>query len=459
MIMPPHFSINYGVPLDPKATPNLHLYWPFWTNMAAPLVDMVGQVKIELEGVTLVSGLPQLYDDLSEVIANAARSPFDGFGTGHQSQAFAFIMNRIGRPAYTPASYRASYVNQSLEPNFAVQFAQIQATDYPGGAAFGPDEFDHVKTTLLQELSSVTEVWGYFESAKSNLPFVSQQFSLAAGNVYATAMASAVARDMDTSSKSSMDIGAAVNIVASLASLVPEYGKAVAAATKGSWAVISWFLPTPDANPSFDTTLQVEATAGTLAAAANAVTVGMISKLQNSISIILRDAGLLNTVGTRISQGLTFEFGIDLDPSKNPDLKNLDAVYAAAMMLMTQTLVCAAFPLYGIYCNALGGYAFPCNLVAADAFFGRVESQVTAFQPDPLNPGYAWWGGGIIVGTRNPHGHNGYPTYTSLPSTFAALINNAAAALHLPKITQKEIFTTWPFRKQITPAPPLPKPP
>ena len=441
-ILTPAFSLNVGVPVASN-TPNLGLYWPFWTNQEQPLIDKVAKTALVLNGQSIATDVGQYYNDLSEVLCNGTMAAFDPFTVGTTGAAFTYVLSQADLAGYTPASFRAIYTQQSYALAFSGWQGDIRNAKYPGtnGATndFTQADFTHVQGVLVKELEGVVLVWGFYQAAYDNLGFVAAQYNNAAATVYTTLMATSI--QIANPVASSLD--SIFNGVAAAGGAVPEYGPIISGAIKVAGTVISFSQPDQSPYIDFSTTLKIEAQASKLESAVNTVIGDMYGAISTSLAIILRNSGLLNLVASRVNQGETFEFGPDLNPQTNPDLGGLLAVYNAAILLFTQTVLCNSFPIYTFDSTLPGGsYPLAYTFHIQDGPFNEIWGQ-------GISPytGVIVSGGQAVIGTCVEDGFHGFPEFTTLSTGAGGMLRAAATALNGQVFQQGELYG-WPFHVQ-----------
>ena len=427
-ILKPAFSLNVGVPVASN-TPNLGLYWPFWTNQETPLIDRVAKTPLVLSGQTIQTNVGQFYNDLSEVVCNGAMADFDPFTTGTMGAAFTYLLKQASLAGYTPTSFRAIYTQQSYSLAFSGWQTEIRNAKYPGTNDFTQDDFTHVQNQLVNELEGVVLVWGFYQAAYDNLGFIAAQYNNAAATVYSTLIATAI----QVNNPVPVDIMGIFNGVAAAAGAIPESGTAIAAAIKVLGTVISLSQAAQSPYIDFSTSLKIEAQASNLESAVNTVIEDMYGSILTSLAIILSNSGLLNLVAARVDQGETFEFGPNLNPKRNPDLHGLLSVYNAAILLFTQTVLCNSFPRYSFHSivGMPGEYPVTFTYHTLDDLF------------NPINPA-----GMDLFGTCVQDGWHDFPEFTSLGPGAGGLIRGAASGLNQGVFQQWELFD-WPFHLQV----------
>lgn len=427
-ILTPAFSVNVSVPLSID-TPNLARYWPFWTNQAAPLEDKIAKQRLVLNGQSIVSNAGQYYNDISEVICNGTMASFDPFTAGTTGAAFTYILQQSGLGGYTPATFRQLYLQPSYKFSFPIWHTDIGKVAYKetSQASFTHPDFEFVQNRLLTELHGVGYLWGFYDAACKNLQFIGSQYEPAAQAVYAALSADA---SYVTPQKSSTNLGAIINAVTKVISAVPEYGKATAGAITIAWTLIGFTQQHPGAHPDFTGSLIVESLLNDLAHSANEAVERLFRGVRTSVSVILGDWGLLDTVVQRVATGAGFVYGPSLDKTDNQDIKNLDNVRHAAIIVFSKLAMCAGFPMYSFSKNIRGGYNVPCKFEIRAPMF----AQAKGFIQWPL------YGGQMIIGYRVPH-----DTYITLGDNAQRLLQDTARQLG-QEFDPQELYG-WPFRQ------------
>lgn len=454
----PRFSLNYGVPVDFKNTPLLHLYWPLWSTNSTPLTDMVSNTALTLKGgATVVNNAPPIYEDLSDILSNTTQVPFDLFLDPTKASAFSYIMTSIGKASYTPAMFRGLYANASERENLQVVYTQVKITVFPQSTTtFSAADFSYVQDTLTSEISAATNVWGYYDTAAASLPIVEGQIKTAASDVWTNALVATATRPYNQDGQTTEDIGTAIDLMAAGVSLVPGGGEIVGAGLKALWAVISWATSGSDSAPTFNVmNLPIQATAGTLNTVYNEIAGDMQTRLLGSVNNLLTNFGYLSAIYNRINNGGTFRFNENMDFKNNPALQNnLTNIYNGAIIYMTRVLVTAGCNLYREYSN-IYGYNTMHNLVLDGSVFGVDDRDRT--QGDPFPPQLLYCGGAYIIGTST--GTDEEATYTGVPMGVQNFVNISATALGLPNLTVSEVFTGWGVNIVDIPTPPSVYPP
>jgi hypothetical protein len=427
-ILKPAFSLNVGVPVASN-TPNLGLYWPFWTNQETPLIDKVAKTPLVLGGQSIQTDVGQFYNDLSEVLCNGTMADFDPFTEGTTGAAFTYLLKQANLAGYTPTSFRAIYTQQSYSLTFSGWQGDIRNAKYPGTNDFTQADFTHVQDQLVSELEGVVLVWGFYQAAYDNLGFIAAQYNNAAATVYSTLIATSI----QFNNPVPVDLQGIFNAAASVASAVPDSGAIIAAAIKVAGTAISYAQAAQSPYIDFSTTLKIEAQASNLESAVNAVIQDMYGAISTSLAIILRNSGLLNLVAARVDQGETFEFGPDLNPKTNPDLGGLLSVYNAAILLFAQTVMCNSFPRYSFHSivGMPGVYPVTFTYHTLDDLFNLATP-----------------GGMDLIGTCIQDGWHDFPEFSTLSTGAGGLLRGAASALNHQVFQQGELFD-WPFHVQV----------
>jgi Concanavalin A-like lectin/glucanases superfamily len=439
-ILKPAFSLNVGVPVASN-TPNLGLYWPFWTNQETPLIDKVAKTPLVLGGQSIQTNVGQFYNDLSEVLCNGTMADFDPFTEGTTGAAFTWLLKQANLAGYTPASFRAIYAQQSYSLTFSGWQGDIRNAKYPGTNGgtkdFTQADFTHVQDQLVNELEGVVLVWGFYQAAYDNLGFIAAQYNNAAATVYSTLIATSI----QLNNPVPVDLQGIFNAAASVASAVPDYGAIVAAAIKVAGTAISYAQAAQSPYIDFSTTLKIEAQASNLESAVNTVIQDMYGAILTSLAIILRNSGLLNLVAQRVDQGETFEFGPDLNPKTNPDLRGLLSVYNAAILLFAQTVLCNSFPVY-LFESDYPAYDKAYTFHIQDGLFNWSYGDGEGISPFT---GQIVYMGQALIGTCVEDGYHGFPEFTTLSVGAGDLLRNAASALNGQSFQQSELYK-WPFK-------------
>jgi hypothetical protein len=436
-ILTPAFSLNVGVPVAAN-TPNLGLYWPFWTNQEDQLIDKVAKTPLVLNGQNIQTNVGQYYNDLSEVLCNGAMGPFDPFTDGTMGAAFTYLLSQASLAGYTPTSFRAIYTQQSYMLAFSGWLGDIRHAKYPGTNDFTQADFTHVQGVLVNELEGVCLVWGFYQTAYDNLAFIAAQYNNAAATVYTALMATSIQFNNPVPS----DIQGIFNGVAAAGSAIPEYGTAISAAIRVAGTVIAFTQPAQSPYIDFSTTLKIEAQASKLESTVNSVIEDMYGSVSTSLAIILMNSGLLNLVASRVNQGETFAFGPNLNPKTNPDLKGLLAVYNAAILLFTQTVLCNSFPLY-VFESDYPQYDQAYTFHIQDGLFNMPYSGISPFTGQA-----GLYMAQALIGTCVEDGYHGFPEFSTLPVGAGDLLRNAASALNGQSFQQNELYK-WPFKMVI----------
>jgi hypothetical protein len=434
-ILKPAFSLNVGVPIASN-TPNLGLYWPFWTNQESPLIDKVAKTPLVLGGQSIQTNFAQFYNDLSEVLCNGAMADFDPFTQGTMGAAFTYLLKQASLAGYTPTSFRAIYTQQSYMLAFSGWQTEIRNAKYPGTNDFTQADFTHVQDQLVNELEGVVLVWGFYQAAYDNLGFIAAQYNNAAATVYSTLIATSI----QFNNPVPVDLQGIFNAAASVASAIPDYGPAIAAAIKVAGTAIGYAQAAQSPYIDFSTTLKIEAQASKLESAVNAVIEDMYGAILTSLAIILGNSGLLNLVAQRVDQGQTFEFGPDLNPKTNPDLHGLLSVYNAAILLFSQTVLCNSFPVY-LFESNYPWYDKAYTFHIQDGLFNYPYGGGGGISPFT---GQFVYMGQALIGTCVEDGYHGFPEFTTLSAGAGDLLRNAASALG-QGFQQSELYN-WPFK-------------
>lgn len=437
-VLAPAFSLNIGVPVSVSA-PNLQAYWSFWTNQANQLQDLVNQVPLMLGSATVATGLPQYYDDISEVTCNTPMQAFNPFTTGTQGAAFMWILTRIDLTGYTPQSFRQIYLDQSYGGLFGGWGQTVAELAYPqGSTVFTQSDFSVVQTALAAELRGASVVWSVATVAFQSNVLLGNQYSMAASDVYTTLYDSSIVSLTQTETS---DAGLVVDIVAAAASLIPDVGTAIAAGIKIAWAIVGFTQQAPQSVVKFEPILAVEAQASDLVSMVNQAIAKLNTLTSASLGIILQDYGMLSTVAQRVNDGTGFVFGSNLSDGSTLATQILDAAYNAAVLQFGQTLLVSAFPMYVWYMNQYGEFTVTVNFVQNSQMFyyGWGEGPYPLWKPG--NEADFSFGGQLIVGYCQPNGQNGWPNYCSLSIPAQDLIANAASELGNQSVSLQELVS------------------
>lgn len=432
-ILNPSFVINYNIPVDPKSSDLLY-YWPFWQNPNTGLNDLVGNVALTLgQGVTTVSTIPQIYDDLSDVITNYPPSDFNEFSTGTQLNAFNALMKAIGSTAgYTPATFRNQYMSLTTPSTFSNWSASIKGAQYNSNDNCTKADFEIVQTALVNELTAIGELCNYYSQMEIINQTFSNQYYSAAEAVYAAAMSTSIVADMTlTNQQTSFNIGDVVNAVAGAVSAAGPEGKAVGNTLKVVWAVATMFSGNSPVSPVLNCTISIEPTIETMQSAANEIVVNMNKGLTTSLGQIAQNAGLLQAVVDKINNGSGFA------ASPAPSAADLNALYNAAVLFMVKILVCSGFKLYKVAPTSTDMYG---GSSGQSVSVQQQDSLFCSAYTSPISGGTSY----TVVGYYVSSGYNGYPTVYSLPQTYDTMVNTAAQNLCGQNMTTAEVFS-WPY--------------
>lgn len=436
-ILTPAFALNYGVPVSATSL-NLVYYWPFWTNGPGFLIDMVSKTPLPLHGQVVETNTSQYYNDLSEVVCNGTMAPFNEFTTGTTGAAFTYLIGKAGLPGYTPTTFRELYLQSSNQDTLGSWASDIQNASYPGTDICTQADFDTVQTALAQELTGASLVWGFYQSAYDNLGFVASQYTSAQSTVY-TALS---VDSMQISTPAPSPVNSIFDAVAAIAGAACKSGSPEGIAIKVAASALGFLLPaTPNPSLNFGVSLTIQADAATLDKAVTTLIQNMYGAVYTSLSIILGNAGLLDLVYSRLANGLTFEFGADLNPATNAEINSLVQTYNASVLLFTQTVLCSSFPIYVFYMSEYGAYPPDVEFDIQDATFQYVFGN----GPCPWDADLTF-GGQALIGTVSIG--DTYTTYSTLPSAVASMLTAAAGATSTQTLTQQELFTEWPFTVQ-----------
>lgn len=449
-ILEPAFTLNLGVPVE-KAHPRLKAYWPFWDTLSAPLKDEAAGHSLVLgQDVTVVRGLPRLYDDLTDIIANTPRAEFPSFATAEMAAAFADLMRQAGLQM-TPASLRQAY--QRSDNDFQVWLTLVSNARFDAAAkGFSQGEFELVRSSLCEELIGVSQLWKYYSTASQSFYLIAAQFQSAASHVMTVAGQATAFRDFSQNQASAqIDPGTIIEALSAVASVAGTAGKATGYALKGLWTLVNLSRP-PRSGITLSSTIMLNARASEIVSQATALSTAIDARLRETILIVARDAGLLRIVATEAARGQPPRPPLaDLNAAKLRDFYNMAVLYLTKVLIQS----CFKFWIMRKIVMLPGPFGQQAKADPPKVRVPVVQSElfgvIFGARENPLDDGAFSgpfnMGGAAILGYFKERGHNGYPTYYALESSFAALLNDAAKELGLGSMQRAEVFTWLPAER------------
>jgi len=340
------------------------LFLPFFTYFAAPPPEQTPPAEwknmVNDQPVTLTGAATVEYDDtykqgdnvdkvffldgFSELVGYSPIEPFIDF-INNEPNAFSWIIKKAGSTyaAWDAKTLRNEYTN--LADTLDAVFIAFETVKYEDGQGFNQDEFNHVQSTIQDELTAVMNVRSYFITCGVTWKEVMLDGLLGCLDLCQNDFGSL------TPAKDSIDINIQELFGVIFEALAAAGGEECEVAMQiynAFWSVANLIIDAEDGTPKdTDAYMVFQAAFNELHAQLEQNFTSTINNTAATVQSLLGDYGKLKAANLLTTAGK-----LDLEVS---DFQFPDAAQLAARLEFTRRLMIATF-----YCYSTNNYLAPC---------------------------------------------------------------------------------------------------